>query len=305
VNTPALSLRVSLALAALTLIGWTAWRSIPTKQISFSDQEFATNRQLAGQARFTSPPASISAGYVLGENGVQLSRGGSIQYDLAQTEGYFRGVFQVADKTGGKIQINAQGPDGSVVLIERTLAPSKQDVDGSAFHFLINLKTLPSGTNHLLLTTANGVVNWRETGLIDGREYAGLANIPLEFLAADGFLPGWDGKIMTLQSPARLIFRVPVGKHLLTFRNGINPAMFSDPKANTDGVGFKVELAADGKMRELSNRTLEPYSRPADRELQSISLNLDGPGQLFLTATPGSASNINWDWSVWQDFRLD
>jgi hypothetical protein len=301
------ALRSVITLAVLVLIGWFAWRSIPARQIIFSEKELATNRQLALQAKFISPPTSISTGYTVSDQGVQLVKGGTIIYALPRTEGFLQGVFQVENINGGKVQIKAEGKGRPTVLLERVLSPSTQDADRTPFHFLINLATLPPDINRLVLTTADGTVNWRETGFVDGHDCAGFAQIPLPLLAVEGFLPGWDGKTLLVQSPTRLIFRAPAGKHRLSFRYGVNPALFSDPHAATDGIGFKMELTSDGKTRELSNRVLEPFSRPTDRQLRSISLLLDltEPGQLSLTATPGPNSNISWDWSVWDEFRLD
>jgi hypothetical protein len=307
-SSSAVALRFAATLALLALIGWSAWRSIPGKQIHLSDAEFAINRKLAREARFLSPPTAISHDYLIGMEGLQLPTDGIVRYDLVRLNGFFRGVFQVADKTGGKVEVRSVRRGHSTLLFERTLVPARQDFDQSAFSFLINLAALPPGTEQLLLITANGTVNWREAGFMDEQTFAGFANIPVDFLLCDGYSPpAWLDKVMLLQSPTRLDLRIPAGHHRLSFRCGINPSLFKDPNAFTDGIGFKVELVTSTETHELASRLLEPFSRQSDRELQTISVdwNLIESGRLRLSATPGPASNVAWDWSIWQDFRLE
>lgn len=301
--------RIALALPILVLIGGAVWQSIPARRAHLSEAELATYREFAVQPKAVSPPSALSSGYVVGERGIQVVEGGLLRYDVPHLDGFFRGIFQTEGTLDGKIQIKSEGRGGSAVLLERTLAPEKRPADRLAFMFLINLKALPAGTERLLLITESGPIDWRETLFVGSQEYTGLARIPFELLALDGLLPpGWDGgNAMLLQSPSRLIFRLPAGNHQLSFRYGINPAVFNDPNAHTDGIGFKVETVTRGKKTEALNRVLEPSSRPADRELQSANLilNSDGDAQIWFVATPGPAENINWDWSVWQDFHLN
>jgi len=301
--------RVALTIAVLALIGWSAWRSIPVRQIHFSPDQFAINRKLAGEAKFLSPPAAISPGYSIGKQGVRLSRGESISYDVSRSERYFRGVFQAADKTGGKTQVSVVRHGQSTILFERSLAPSRQDIDAAPYGFIINLATLAPDTERLLLTTDNGVIDWRECGFVDEQMFAGFSNVPLQFLVADGYsAPAWTNKILLLQSPVRLDFIVPSGHHRLLFQYGFNPSLFNEAHAFSDGIGFKAELiTTTGTTHELLNRLLEPYSHSADRELQtaSLDLNLSEPGKLRLSATPGPVNNVAWDWSVCKDFQLE
>lgn len=301
-------IRVTLTLVVLALIGWSAWRSIPSRQIHFSPHEFAINRQLAGEAKFRSPPTAISPGYSIGKQGVRLSRGGSISYKVSRSERYFRGVFQAADKTSGKTQVSVMRHGQSTVLFERSLAPSLQDIDAVPYSFIINLATLSPDTEQLLLTTTNGVIDWRECGFVDEQLFAGFTNVPLKFLVADGYsAPAWTDKILLLQSPIRLDFIVPSGHHRLIFHYGFNPSLFNEAHAFSDGIGFKAELTTATGTHELLNRLLEPYSHPADRELQtaSLDLNLPEPGNLRLNVTPGPANNVAWDWSICKDFQLE
>ena len=307
-SSSAVALRFAATLVLLALIGWSAWRSIPARQIHLSEAEFVTNRKLAQEARFLSPPTAISGNFLIGTNGLQLSRDGIIRYDLPRLKGIFRGVFQVADKAGATMQVSAVHDGQLTLLFERTLVPESRDFEQSAFSFLINLAALPPGTKQLLLITAQGTVNWREAGFMDEQTFAGFANIPVDFLMCDGYSPpAWLDGTMLLQSPTRLDFRIPAGHHRLTFRCGINPSLFKDPNAFTDGIGLKVELVTSTETRELASKLLEPFSRQNDRELQTISvdLNMIEPGRLRLSATPGPASNVAWDWSIWQDFRLE
>ena len=179
----------------------------------------------------------------------------------------------------------------STILFERSLAPSRQDIDAVPYGFIINLATLPPDTEQLLLTTDNGVIDWRECGFVDEQMFAGFANVPLKLLVADGYsVPAWADKILLLQSPVRLDFMVPSGHHRLIFHYGFNPSLFSEAHAFSDGIGFKAELITATGTHELLNRLLEPYSRAVDRELQtaSLDLNLSEPGRLQLNVNSRS-----------------
>jgi hypothetical protein len=88
---------------------------------------------------------------------------------------------------------------------------------------------------------------------------------------------------------------------------GILDGAFTGP-GKTDGIDVVIfELLPSGARRVLYQRYLNPAANPADRGLQTITLDAVGAisGPIVFGLYPGPADNISFDWGYWRKIKIE
>lgn len=102
--------------------------------------------------------------------------------------------------------------------------------------------------------------------------------------------------------PAKASFRVNLQPGSV-FRCGlaINPMVWD--RQDADGVRFRLFLKRPWRMRKkLLDRTLAPFSNPADRGWVPVEIDLtaEPPGEVeFIFETSGAEGHNTWAWAGW------
>jgi hypothetical protein len=125
------------------------------------------------------------------------------------------------------------------------------------------------------------------------------AMYPLSVIETDG------REVLNAHPPSTLEFQIdfPATKAHGTF--GLASGSYTNGN-RTDGAEFIVEwMGADGKLRTLFKRHLQPLTQADDRGLQKFDVDLpQGGGRLMLRITNGPAGDIAWDWAYWGGLRF-
>ncbi len=120
---------------------------------------------------------------------------------------------------------------------------------------------------------------------------------PTEFYGHPGTLVHAPG-LVSMSRPKEL--------QRLEFNFGIKDGAYQGGN-RTDGVKFVVDFVdSKNRISRLFERRLDPVSVQADRGLQSAIVHLppNRAGRLLFRTEPGASGNA-FDWSVWQNVRLN
>lgn len=106
-------------------------------------------------------------------------------------------------------------------------------------------------------------------------------------------------------APCALLFHWPGGRRRLEATFEMAEGCWSGDHP-TDGAVFRVEVGS--QPREVAfERWLQPRTRPPDRGLHRLSVELDLPaGEVVALVTgTGPAGNVDCDWTCWRSVALD
>ncbi len=146
--------------------------------------------------------------------------------------------------------------------------------------------------------------------LADAKSLITFARTPMEVLHLSK--PGEDGGdefrlVQTFHAPGSMYWRLNGNERALRFSYGLMPKAYEDG-GRTDGVDFIVEAeTSPGVVVEVFRRALDPVNRPADRGLQTDTVQLppvSAGARLHLRTDPGIRGDTGWDWSYVADMRL-
>jgi hypothetical protein len=106
--------------------------------------------------------------------------------------------------------------------------------------------------------------------------------------------------------PSALWFESPAGARRIQCEFGILADAYASAGGHTDGAEFTIrERRRDGTERIVYHRRLDPFTQPADRGVQTVTLNFapaDGAELCFETGFGGGG---NFDWCYWGKIRID
>ena len=112
---------------------------------------------------------------------------------------------------------------------------------------------------------------------------------------------------ISANAPSELHFHAPPGAKRIEASVGILDGAFTGP-GKTDGSDVLIfELLPTGTRRILYQRYLDPVAHPADRGLQTITLDAIGSisGPIVFGLYPGPADNISFDWGYWRKIKIE
>lgn len=141
-------------------------------------------------------------------------------------------------------------------------------------------------------------------------DYAAVAN-PVPFAVFNPWtiqvaeIAGAPG--ISANAPSELHFHAPAGIKRIEASVGILDGAFTGP-GKTDGIDVVIfELLPSGARRVLYQRYLNPAANPADRGLQTITLDAVGAisGPIVFGLYPGPADNISFDWGYWRKIKIE
>ncbi len=139
---------------------------------------------------------------------------------------------------------------------------------------------------------------WRAQPTVE--QLPGFTRLPVTARAPLSHLRPGHPHGTLLHAPAELAFTLTGHERRLRLSGGLEAGAFSEG-GHTDGVVFTVAWrGADGALRELHRRMLDPRARPADRDGLHLELDLPEvqPGDLLLVRIEtGPAGNPAWDWA--------
>jgi MFS family permease len=123
-----------------------------------------------------------------------------------------------------------------------------------------------------------------------------------------GLLSLGDGLVFGAHPVTQVVFDVPAGARRVRTSFGILPGAYADPLKGTDGVFFQILLRqADGTIRVLAERLLEPGTKEKDRGTQTLDVDLPTgtAGEVILHTGPGPANNFAFDWAYWSSVAIE
>lgn len=134
----------------------------------------------------------------------------------------------------------------------------------------------------------------------------GFRNLPMS-LAADAPLgPATTGgqQAVLIHAPSEMVFNIGPGATSFHAKYGIADAAYQGAN-HTAGAHVRVEWqAADGSVRTLFERKLDPLNQPADRGLQDLNLDLHGFGAGMLVIKDTVELTNAWAWTTWSDVEI-
>jgi hypothetical protein len=103
-----------------------------------------------------------------------------------------------------------------------------------------------------------------------------------------------------------LWFAPPAGERRISFEFGIVPGAYASAEGHTDGADFTLrERHRDGTETVVYQRRLDPFGRPEDRGLQTVTLSHTvAPGGELVFET-GSGEGGAFDWCYWGQIRIE
>lgn len=133
--------------------------------------------------------------------------------------------------------------------------------------------------------------------------FANVAPVPARMRFRFG--PGPEDGAILAQPDADLWIVPPATATHITWRFGIRPGAYADPRNRTDGVEFGIEVERpDGSVRRLYRRLLDPAGTAADRgEIEDIISYRPAPGEVLRFFTrPGGGDAF--DWAYWRRIEV-
>jgi glycosyltransferase involved in cell wall biosynthesis len=109
-------------------------------------------------------------------------------------------------------------------------------------------------------------------------------------------------------APTELLFEIPRDARRVKIGFGIDPVLYSRPKASTTGVRFSVEhVAASEERSVLFDRALDPAGNPNDRGIQERSITLpDGAtGTLLVRVSSVGGADPSLEWGFLTEPEFD
>jgi hypothetical protein len=106
-------------------------------------------------------------------------------------------------------------------------------------------------------------------------------------------------------APSTLVRPVPRSAGHATVQFGFVPAAYADRNAATDGATFVIAIVTGDTFTELFRRTLDPAANPADRGLQTASVDLPARSERsHLLLRVESGKSMSKDWTCWSDVEF-
>jgi hypothetical protein len=133
----------------------------------------------------------------------------------------------------------------------------------------------------------------------------GFRNLPMSLAAAAPLGPATTGGEQTIliHAPSEMVFNIAAGATSFRARYGIADAAYKGA-AHTAGAHVVVEWQTPAGVRTLFERKLDPLNQPADRGLQTLTLDLHGLGAGTLVIKDTVELTNAWAWTTWRDLEI-